>query len=295
MISLALGRRMLIGALASAIAAPACAQDRSDENAITQAEDAFGFSVGRETIGIYSAGNTRGFSPIAAGNARIDGLYFDPVADLQSLLLDSVSIKVGPSALGYPFAAPSGIVDETLRKPSAKAGASLVLNADEYGTVGAEVDGSLPVDDRLSLAYGLGASHVEYPDGTHNSLFHQESSVAKWRSGNVEIIPFFASYDDYNDQAGQYYAPAGDYLPKLPDPHVFIGPSWTGQHLTQQNAGLLGSVQLSKTWLVRWGAFRSVSEFKRQFANVLANEQPDGSGDWLVIAFPGTTGCFSKR
>jgi hypothetical protein len=55
----------------------ALAQSRSDENAVTQAEDAFGFSVGRESLGIYNAGNVRGFSPIAAGNLRIDGLYFD--------------------------------------------------------------------------------------------------------------------------------------------------------------------------------------------------------------------------
>jgi iron complex outermembrane receptor protein len=37
------------------------AQQRSDDNAVTQAEDAFGFAVGRESLGIYNAGNTRGF------------------------------------------------------------------------------------------------------------------------------------------------------------------------------------------------------------------------------------------
>ncbi len=49
---------------------------------VTQAEDAFGFSVGRESLGIYNAGNARGFSPTAAGNLRIDGLYFDQVFGL---------------------------------------------------------------------------------------------------------------------------------------------------------------------------------------------------------------------
>ena len=101
----------------------AVAQDRADENAVTQAEDAFGFSVGRETIGIYNAGQARGFSPTAAGNVRIDGLYFDPVFGLQSTLVDSVSIKVGLSAQGYPFVAPSGIVDQSLRRPESRFGA----------------------------------------------------------------------------------------------------------------------------------------------------------------------------
>src|SRR5438270_8225348 len=84
------------------------AQSRSSDNAVTQAEDAFGFSVGRESLGIYSSGNARGFSPTAAGNVRINGLYFDPgtafafQAGLPSPLLGSISIKLGLSAQGYP-------------------------------------------------------------------------------------------------------------------------------------------------------------------------------------------------
>src|SRR3954471_8995177 len=112
------------------------AQSRSDENAVTQAEDAFGFSVGRESLGIYNAGNARGFSPSAAGNLRIDGLYFDQAYGLQGTLLDSTSIKVGLSAQGYPFAAPSGIVDQSLRQPGKEKGASIVANADSYGSGG---------------------------------------------------------------------------------------------------------------------------------------------------------------
>ncbi len=100
---------------------------------MTQAEDAFGFSVGRESLGIYNAGNARGFSPTAAGNIRIDGLYFDQMYSLAGTVLDSTSIKVGLSAQGYPFAAPSGIVDLSLRRPGDKSGASLVTNFDSFG------------------------------------------------------------------------------------------------------------------------------------------------------------------
>ena len=68
----------LIAAVIVCTSNAAWAQQRSDDNAVTQAEDAFGFAVGRESLGIYNAGNARGFSPTAAGNVRIDGLYFDP-------------------------------------------------------------------------------------------------------------------------------------------------------------------------------------------------------------------------
>jgi iron complex outermembrane receptor protein len=82
----------------SLVSTGAVAQNRTGDNAITQAEDAFGFSVGRESIGIYNANQARGFSPTQAGNVRIDGLYFDPAFGLQGLLVDNVGIKVGLSA-----------------------------------------------------------------------------------------------------------------------------------------------------------------------------------------------------
>ena len=47
--------------------APTVPQGRADENAVRQAQDAFGTTIGRETIGIYNSGSVRGFSPIAAG------------------------------------------------------------------------------------------------------------------------------------------------------------------------------------------------------------------------------------
>src|SRR6478609_8968350 len=141
--------RKLVAIALTSVSGTALAQSRSNENAVTQAEDAFGFSVGRESLGIYNAGNARGFSPTAAGNLRIDGLYFDQIASLQGTLLDSTSIKVGISAQGYPFAAPSGIADYSLRTPGDKAGASVVANGDAYGTRGVEVDGSVPVSSTL--------------------------------------------------------------------------------------------------------------------------------------------------
>ena len=48
-----------------------------EENVTTESEDAFGRSIGNESIGIYNEGDVRGFSPIEAGNVRIEGLYFD--------------------------------------------------------------------------------------------------------------------------------------------------------------------------------------------------------------------------
>jgi iron complex outermembrane receptor protein len=262
------------------------AQDRSDENAVTQAEDAFGFSVGRETLGIYNSGNARGFSPTAAGNLRIDGLYYDQVYNLPGTLLDSTSIKVGLSAQGYPFAAPSGIVDQTLRRPGDKAGASAVVNFDSFGTLGLEVDGALPISSTLSLGYGINGTHVEFADGTSN-WNHTESLIARWRpSAGIEILPFWTITNDYDDEAGTFFIPTGDYLPKLPRPRRNEGPNWADYRYTGMNTGVLASARLAENWLVRLGAFRSVNDLKHSFTNLLADEQPDGSGERLLFADP---------
>ena len=50
------------------------------DNAVTAADDAFRLTLGLESIGMYSPGQIRGFSPKSAGNLRVDGLYFDQQA-----------------------------------------------------------------------------------------------------------------------------------------------------------------------------------------------------------------------
>jgi iron complex outermembrane recepter protein len=94
---------------------PMAHAQRTDDNAVAQAEDAFGSTVGDEQIGIYSEDNVRGFSPVSAGNVRIEGLYFDRQAFITDRAVDGSTIHVGISAQGYPFPAPSGIADNSLR------------------------------------------------------------------------------------------------------------------------------------------------------------------------------------
>lgn len=282
-------RPLVLGVAAAAIASvprAGLSQSRSDENAVTQAEDAFGFSVGRESLGIYNAGNVRGFSPVAAGNLRIDGLYFDQAWGLSGTILDSTSIKVGLSAQGYPFAAPSGIVDQTLRHPGDKAGASAVANWDSWGTYGLEVDGTLPVSRTLSLGYGFNATHLSFPDGTTN-FNHTESLVARWRpSPGIEIMPFWSLNNDYDDEAGTFYVPAGAYLPKLPRPDHNEGPHWADFRYTGLDEGVLASGRLSENWVLRLGAFRSVWDVKHSYSGLLLDEQPDGSGERVLFVDP---------
>ena len=260
--------------------APARGQQRSDENAVTQAEDGFGFSIGRETLGIYSADDARGFSPTEAGNVRIDGLYFDPATSLSSGLVGSTTVRVGLSAQGYPFAAPSGIVDQKLRTPAAGAGASLIANFDQYGTAGLELNGSLLLSNRLGIGYGLSGSRVHFTDGTR-AWQHSETLLAQWRAGLVQLMPFWSLYDDVDDTSNIFFVPA-----KLPPAHHSQGPIWGAGRYTGTNLGLISSVDLGRNWLLRSDLVRSVGNQRHGFSNFLVDELPDGTGELITVADP---------
>ena len=276
----------LLFAIVSVVSSSAYAQDRTDDNAITQAEDAFGFSVGRETIGIYNAGNTRGFSPAAAGNVRIDGLYFDPAAGLQGGLINSVSIKVGLSAQGYPFAAPSGIVDQSLRRPDKSLGGSVLIGGDSWGGHSAEIDGSIPITDTFGVHFGVNGGAQVFPNGTDNQNYTL-STIGRWRpTPNVEIVPFFAEFNDHNDESGTFYIPAGSYA-GIPDkPGSDEGPKWADVRFTGRNAGILANASFGANWVARIGAFRSDFIGRHMYTHLLVDQQPDGTAERVLIADP---------
>ena len=92
-------RSILLCGVAVCIALPAHAQ-RADDNAVTAAEDAFGATIGNESIGIYSARRVRGFSPVEAGNVRIEGLYMDRQGTLPPRLVEGIQHSRGPVGAG---------------------------------------------------------------------------------------------------------------------------------------------------------------------------------------------------
>src|SRR5262245_55393014 len=95
---------------ALALAAGAASAQRAETTAASEAEDAFGFTIAGETIGLYSDKYARGFSPIDAGNLRLDGLYIDrQTSEFTERLFSDVTIRVGATALDAPLPAPSGI------------------------------------------------------------------------------------------------------------------------------------------------------------------------------------------
>ena len=282
-LAVAAGQPAPAGSTAPVVAATG---SRADENAVRQSGDAFGSTIGREVIGIYNQMNVRGFSPVAAGNVRIDGLYFDPVVTPNSRISRTTTIRVGLSALGSPFPAPTGLVDFGFRRPGDKAAASVLIGADAWGTVNAEIDATLPVGETLSL--GLGASG-RLENGFDRTLENQlgGSLIVQWQpAAGVTILPFASVVRSLYDDHRMTVLPAGEFLPPLLPRRERFGPEWVHGTGTDANIGVLADWQIGPKWLLRAGLFRSSRVRDDQMSNLVRELRPDGSGRQRVFVDP---------
>jgi iron complex outermembrane receptor protein len=276
-------RSVSVTAILLASATPAMAQ-RADENAVKVADDAFGTSVGNEKIGLYSASDVRGFSPTAAGNIRIEGLSVTDHGGFTSRFVSGSTIRVGLTAQGYPFPAPTGIADYTLRSSGNDAVLSPVVYLGPYDTAAFDLDGQLPIiRDRLSVAAGLSYKYEENFPGEDGRIL-QAGGVLRWRaSEQIEVKSFYGRTTIRDDLDIPAIFVAGPYLPpKIPRRN--FGLDWAVGNFGQQFYGGLASAQLSGHWQVRAGLFRSQSDTKLDMTELFRNVQPDGSAQRQLVA-----------
>jgi iron complex outermembrane receptor protein len=258
---------------------------RAAENAVRSAADAFGTTIGRETIGLYNAENARGFSPTAAGNVRIEGLYFDQVWELGARLQRTTQIRVGLSALGSPFPAPTGIVDYAFRTPGDETALSLLAALNQWGNRSFEVDANLPMNEALSL--GLGTAL--YNDRSFNATrarFLELSATARWQpTADLELVPFITRASGYEIK-GPVFLPAAEGLPPRLPRRFLKGPDWARYEGSAFNAGLISTWRIAEGWELKGGAFHSRFDDRQGFTNLITDLAADGTGNQLLFADP---------
>ena len=254
---------------------PAVAQ-RTGENALRSAEDAFGTSIGSESIGLYSSSDVRGFSPFAAGNIRLEGLYLDAVTGFNLRLVSGSSIRVGISALGYPFPAPTGIADFRLRIPGDEARASVVAEANSLGLIRGEFDAQLPlVPGRLSLGGGVAVSR-DPAIWAQPAMHASAAAILRWAPAEtVEVIPFWSGVIHRDDPAQPRYIMAGPFLPPKVDRFGDLGQSWGLTDAADINYGTVARVRDGPTSLSA-GIFRSIYQSEQSFSDLFLDVSPDG-------------------
>ena len=276
-------RSVSVTAILLASATPALGQ-RTDENVVRAASDAFGTSVGNQQIGLYSVTDVRGFSPITAGNVRIEGLSVTEHGGFTTRVVSGSTIRVGLTAQGYPFPAPTGIADYSLRSSGNETVLSPVLYLGPNGTAALDVDAQLPiVRDRLSLAAGFTYRYDEsFPGEDMKAL--QGGGVLRWRpSDRIEIEPFYGRMAFMDDRTiGQIFS-GGPYLPPKVERRYF-GLDWTQSEIQRQFYGTVGSAELSDDWQVRAGVFRWEDRQEAVFSELYRNVQRDGSAQRQLVA-----------
>lgn len=279
-------RSLFIGGLALCGIAPATAQ-RADDNAVTAAEDAFGATLGNESIGLYSTRRVRGFSPIDAGNVRIEGLYIDRRGALPPQLVEGSTIRVGLSAQGYPFPSPTGIVDYRLAKAGDAAVVSAIAAVGPYGGTSLEVDVKQPlVPGKLALAAGVARAREEYFDGA-NADYLRAGFAPRWKPvDNVEIIPFWSISRGRGEEIAPVIATAGPYAPPRVRLRHHFGQEWTDIESRSTNVGVVAKARLGQDWAFAGGAFRSTYDEPQSFTELFANTSRDGMTREIVIADP---------
>ncbi len=277
--------------LAMLTAAPACAQHAAD-NPVLSAEDAFGLTLGTETIGLYTPQSVRGFNPQTAGNARIDGLYFDQQGSLSNRVIEASTIRVGFSEIGYVFPAPTGIVDYDLRHATPdKANATVIASSGPYNSEGVSVDGSVPiVPNRLLLpigaSYQISTQTVVGNNPGYSSRVANVGATPEWIvTDRLSIRGLFDWTESRSAKTLPVVFTAGDFLP----PRVsrsYHGQDWAlGENLAE-NLGAIVTATLSGHWTFAAGVFRSVSDSPVSFSDLYVDTSPQGLADHQLVGYP---------
>ncbi len=271
---------------AAAFPSAVCAQQKSAENAVTSADDAFGNSVGLESTGIYSEQNVRGFSPLDAGNARIDGIYFDPVSTITLRMRASTTVRVGYAALDYPFPAPTGIADSRMRTADNDFTAGVEAHLQQYGSFVVILDTRIPViEDRVGLVAGISHGSAKFVDGASEKNY---SFVVKpvVRFGGIELSPFFSANYVRDSKARPVTLSTGPFVPDLPAPKHYYGSAWTSSSKDNVNLGATLKAVITDRLSLRGGLFRSSQLRKNNVTEIFAVTTPQGQTSHSIIADP---------
>jgi iron complex outermembrane recepter protein len=272
-------RSLLTGAAFAALFIPVAAQaQRAGENAVNSADDAFGTSIGDQTVGLYSSGSARGFSPQQAGNIRLDGLYFDQQMELSDPLVSRTAMRVGLSTQSYPFPAPTGIADVQMRRPGDETEGSATIGYGPLFAGRAEITAETPlIAGRLRALGSLGLQLNQY---NWRGSFRRYSAAAAFNwtpSDTVDVLVFGDLQHNTDGEAQPFIFPAGNFEPPKYDRSVYFGQPWAERYRELRVAGGIVSADLPGEWRLRAGLFHAMNDLSVEYNLFYRNVQPDGT------------------
>jgi iron complex outermembrane receptor protein len=242
----------------------------SAANAVAQAEDAFGASIGQETVGIYSDTDVRGFNPQRAGNSRMDGVYFDQYGIVPTRLREGSDIRVGFAALNYPSPAPTGILAHRLRPVGDKLTLNFGLTATQYGGYAFDFYTQIPiVKDHFAIGTGESRAWTGNPDGAIQRTFNI-SLIAPIRFDGIEIKPIFSGSHLYDGDTRPIVVVTGPFVPHTTRPGRNLAQRWAKQDSWNINFGSLFTVPLTGRLAFRGGFIQSRTNRLKNYTEIFA-------------------------
>lgn len=260
---------------------------RVDDNAVRQAEDGFGSTVGNEQIGIYNIGSARGFSPLEAGNVRMNGLYLDVHGDLPDGLLAGSTVKVSITAIRTPLLAPSGVAEFSLKEIGDRSVSSVGLYLGEFGSPSLEAETRFGRKDGFSLvAAGRIDLDNNYAEGSDDHGWHY-ALVPRWQLGaDSSIQAYFGQSQFGGFEDGPYYYTAGAYTPPRVPRRRPVQQIWNRNGGLSTQLGAVADIGLGDGWRAKAGLFRAQIRFDPGVFEFVDQITDDGRGVRNAVLSP---------
>lgn len=262
----------------------ACAQ--TTDNALATANDAFGASVGQETIGIYNENSVRGFDPTAAGNVRVEGLYVDLPGGVSDHVAKSTLIRVGIANIGTLLAAPSGIVDISLRDHASAWQGRGRASSDDLGYSGIEFDASGPLSDTIGIAFGasLWGAGNDYRGVDPQSVNFGGILSA---GGDDRKLQTYVSFERASLKVEPWFYPSGNVIPQRLPRDTFLGQKWSHYGYDATTVGVVGRWRFSGNATLRAEAAFSQSVTSDDTFDLVEDWAAESRGQRSIYRVPG--------
>jgi iron complex outermembrane recepter protein len=283
----ALAPRLVAALAAWFMALPAGAQ-RADQNVVTSADDAFGTSVGTQTIGLYSMTDARGFNPQQAGNLRIEGLYFDtPTQYLAPCMVRESTMRIGIAAQSYSFPSPTGIADVKLPVPDGKSVVSGYASRGPFAESTGLLEGQTRLAPQLAAFACVGVERNFITDAARRASNLHAATVLHWRpTERIDILPFAALQTGADHGVVPAVYTDGIRPPPLFDSRHFVTEPFTNQGWRTTTLGAIARYALESRWNVTFGVFRVIEQDPRTFNDEYLSVLPDRTADHVLDVTP---------
>lgn len=255
-------------------------------NAVTQATDAFGYRSGQESVGIYDDQFVRALSLEAAGNYRIGGYYFVRSAGTNSPLVEAVTVGVGRNTMVTDFPGPTGIVNITMREPSASRASQATLHFNTYerpqlelvhNAVGSSGSGFIG-------AFTLNPDENDMQGGDGRSMLL--GIAPRLQIGERTAVRVFGVEYRYERNAAFRLTPAGPVLPARFERGRYLGQEWAKETGVNRLAGLIFEHRFDEHWSAGTAAYFSEGNPRKAYLHLFPGVDDRGNAQSRIIVSP---------